>query len=59
MEAKSMSIGIWVILGVVIVLKLCKVIEWSWVWVLAPFWISLLLSLILLIAALIIALRRL
>lgn len=21
-----------------IVLKLCGVIEWSWVWVLAPFW---------------------
>lgn len=23
-----------------IVLKLCKVIEWSWVWVLSPLWIS-------------------
>ena len=22
-----------------IVLKLCKVIEWSWVWVLAPVWV--------------------
>lgn len=22
-----------------VVLKLCRVIEWSWVWVLAPFWI--------------------
>lgn len=57
-----MSIGIWgilgvVILGVVIVLKLCKVIEWSWVWVFAPFWISILLSHILFIAILIIALR--
>jgi len=23
-----------------IVLKLCKVISWSWVWVLSPIWIS-------------------
>ena len=23
-----------------IVLKLCKVIEWSWCWVLSPLWIS-------------------
>ena len=23
-----------------IVLKLCHVIEWSWIWVLAPLWIS-------------------
>ena len=29
-----------------IVLKLCKVIEWSWLWVLAPTWIPLALVLI-------------
>ena len=23
-----------------IVLKLCKVIDWSWIWVLSPLWIS-------------------
>ena len=23
-----------------IVLKLCKVINWSWIWVLSPIWIS-------------------
>ena len=23
-----------------IVLKLCKVITWSWIWVLSPLWIS-------------------
>ena len=23
-----------------IILKLCKVINWSWVWVLSPLWIS-------------------
>lgn len=34
-----------------IVLKLCKVITWSWVWVLSPLWISFaLLVLIVLIA---------
>ena len=25
---------------VFIVLKLCKVIDWSWMWVLSPIWIS-------------------
>lgn len=29
------------VLGIVfIVLKLCHVIDWSWWWVLAPFWIT-------------------
>ena len=30
-----------VLLVVFIVLKLCKLITWSWVWVLSPLWISL------------------
>ena len=25
---------------VFVVLKLCKVIDWSWLWVLSPIWIS-------------------
>lgn len=29
-----------------IVLKLCHVIEWSWLWVLSPLWIPLVLSII-------------
>ena len=29
-----------------IVLKLCKVIDWSWVWVLSPTWISIALLII-------------
>ena len=29
-----------------IVLKLCNLIDWSWIWVLAPIWISLLLLII-------------
>ncbi len=34
------------VLGIVfIVLKLCGVIDWSWWWVLAPFWIGLALCL--------------
>lgn len=32
-----------------IVLKLCNVINWSWVWVLAPMWISILFALVLVI----------
>lgn len=38
-----------------IVLKLCKVINWSWVWVLSPLWISFGLVVAILIVALIIA----
>lgn len=34
---------------VFIVLKLCGVIDWSWVWVLAPIWISLCLGLLFII----------
>ena len=29
-----------------IVLKLCKVINWSWLWVLSPTWISIILGII-------------
>ena len=37
----SARIGLPSILGIVfIVLKLLGVITWSWIWVLAPFWIS-------------------
>lgn len=32
--------SIWTILGIIfVVLKLVGVINWSWVWVLSPFWI--------------------
>ena len=34
---------------VFIVLKLLKVITWSWVWVLAPLWISAVISILVLI----------
>lgn len=38
-----------------IILKLCKVISWSWVWVLAPFWIGTALYVLFLIVVLLIA----
>lgn len=38
----STGLGFASVLGIVfIVLKPCKVINWSWVWVLCPFWIGL------------------
>lgn len=40
---------------VFIVLKLCKVINWSWIWVLSPLWISAALTILLLIIFIIIA----
>lgn len=41
------SLGVFQI--VFIVLKLTHLIDWQWVWVLAPTWISLVLSLVVLI----------
>ncbi|QBP32920.1 gp20 [Shigella phage Buco] len=45
MSNKSNGIGLASVLGVVFVtLKLCGVINWSWVWVLAPWWLPLVLA---------------
>ena len=45
------------VLGIVfVVLKLCKLISWSWWWVLAPFWIPFGLGLLVLIVYLVILL---
>ena len=39
-STSSGGVGVVGLLGVVFVtLKLCNVIDWSWYWVLAPFWI--------------------
>lgn len=38
-----------------IVLKLCKVINWSWWWVLSPLWIGLGITIIVIIIAILIA----
>lgn len=48
-ESKSSSSGISLIglLGVAfVILKLCKVIDWSWWWVTLPFWGGLVIGLI-------------
>lgn len=46
-ESASGGIGFFGILCIVfIVLKLCNVIDWSWMWVLAPLWIPFSLALI-------------
>lgn len=40
-----------------VALKLCGVIDWSWLWVLSPIWITL--GLVLVIAAIIVVLTKL
>lgn len=41
------SLTVFTLLGVAfVILKLCKVINWSWLWVTAPFWIPLAIGLI-------------
>ncbi len=37
-----------------IVLKLCGVIDWSWVWVLAPLWIGTIIAIICIVVVIII-----
>ena len=41
-----------------IVLKLCGVINWAWVWVLSPLWISLGLFVLIFVSVLIVALAK-
>lgn len=54
-ERKSSSgLGLLDVLGIVfIILKLTKVIDWSWWWVLSPFWISAILLILVIIIAII------
>lgn len=40
-----------------IILKLCGVIDWSWIWVLCPMWISTIVLLIIFLVLLFIAKR--
>jgi len=53
MKNKNINVsfgGFGTLLGIAfIILKLCKVITWSWVWVLSPIWISFALGLIIFI----------
>ena len=49
-----MKIGFGSTLGIVfVVLQLCGVITWSWLWVLSPFWINLALAIVLALVAII------
>lgn len=55
---KSGGIGFCGLLTIVfIILKLIKVICWSWLWVLSPLWIGVLLNLIITVIAVIISLK--
>jgi len=57
MMGNEMSIGFTGLLTIVfIVLKLCKVIAWSWLWVLFPLWISLFIGLVIILIIVIIKL---
>lgn len=47
---KSSGIGFCGLLTIVfIVLKLLKVINWSWLWVLAPIWIPIIIAILIMI----------
>lgn len=54
-NSSSTSIGILDVLQIVfIVLKLCKVINWSWWWVLCPLWIAILIAIVLIVVKVIV-----
>lgn len=36
----------WTLTIVFLILKLCKIINWKWIWVFAPVWISLAVALV-------------
>ena len=47
----SSGIGFFGLLGIVfIALKLCKVIDWPWVWVLAPSWGGIAIGVVIIVA---------
>ena len=57
MDNKSSSVGIGftgLLTLAFIILKLCGVITWSWLWVLSPIWISIIFVILVLVIALII-----
>ena len=54
---KSISLGTLLCVAFV-VLKLCDVITWSWLWVLSPVWISILIDIIIILVCLWLQRRR-
>lgn len=58
-SSKSGGIGFVGLLTVAfVVLKLCKVISWSWLWVLSPIWISTLLVVAIILIVLLLAMKK-
>ncbi len=56
-DSNGGGVGILGLLGIVFVtLKLTDVIDWSWLWVTAPFWGGFVLFILLLILAVVVAL---
>ena len=58
MESNKQSKNVWYgfLLGIVfVILKLCGAITWSWVWVLAPIWIDVLFSIVVILIVLFMA----
>lgn len=54
-KAASGGIGFSGLLGLLfIALKLCGVIDWSWWWVLAPFWIPVALVIVIILVAVVV-----
>jgi len=52
----TISLSLPTVLTIVfVILKLTKVVNWSWWWVLSPLWISVILSVVLIIIVLVIA----
>lgn len=48
------GIGTFGLLGIAfIVLRLCNVIDWNWIWVLAPFWLPIVILLVIILIGII------
>jgi hypothetical protein len=59
-NAKGGGVGLASVLGIVfVILKLTGNIDWKWIWVLSPWWISIsLVLIILIIAAIVISIMK-
>ena len=58
-EIKTVNLGFFDALAILfIALKLCGVITWSWMWVLAPIWIQFIVLVIAVVIIVIIALKK-
>lgn len=54
-SSSSTGLGILDVLQIVfIVLKLCKVINWSWWWVLSPLWVGIFIAIVVIVVRVII-----